>query len=74
MEELRGSPQWTQSELENAFLSLIRDAGLPEPRCNVLVEGELVAASGRLARSWSSSTASASIAPVDPLKRTAVVT
>ncbi|MDQ6746450.1 MAG: type IV toxin-antitoxin system AbiEi family antitoxin domain-containing protein [Actinomycetota bacterium] len=37
-----GSPPWTQSELERAFLVLIRQAGLPEPQCNVLVEGELV--------------------------------
>ncbi len=42
MSELRGSAPWTQSELENAFLALIRDAGLPEPHCNVLVQGELV--------------------------------
>jgi very-short-patch-repair endonuclease len=33
---------WTQSELERRFLELIRAAGLPEPRCNVLVAGELV--------------------------------
>jgi very-short-patch-repair endonuclease len=40
--ELRGPTPWTQSELERAFLALIRGAGLPEPRCNVLVEGFLV--------------------------------
>jgi very-short-patch-repair endonuclease len=39
---LTGSAPWTQSELEEAFLVLVRDAGLPEPRCNVLVHGELV--------------------------------
>lgn len=39
---LNGSAPWTLSELEEAFLGLIRQAGLPEPRCNVLVEGELV--------------------------------
>ena len=40
--ELTGPAPWTQSELEDRFLALIRDAGLPEPQCNVLVEGELV--------------------------------
>jgi very-short-patch-repair endonuclease len=39
---LRGSPPWTRSELERRFLALIRDAGLPEPQTNVLIEGELV--------------------------------
>jgi very-short-patch-repair endonuclease len=33
---------WTQSELERALLELIREAGLPEPQCNVMVGGELV--------------------------------
>ena len=33
---------WTQSELERAFLELIRAAGLPEPQCNVYVAGMLV--------------------------------
>ena len=42
VQELSGSPPWTQSELEDAFLALTRGAGLPEPRCNVLVHGELV--------------------------------
>jgi very-short-patch-repair endonuclease len=36
---LRGPAPWTRSELERAFLALIRDAGLPEPQANVLVEG-----------------------------------
>jgi very-short-patch-repair endonuclease len=40
--ELRGPAPWTQSELERAFLSLIREAGLPQPSANVLVEGFLV--------------------------------
>jgi len=40
--ELNGPAPWTQSELERAFLALIRDAGLPEPSTNVIVEGELV--------------------------------
>lgn len=33
---------WTQSELELRFLGLVRDAGLPPPRANVLVDGVLV--------------------------------
>lgn len=40
--ELAGPAPWTQSELEDRFLALIRDAGLPEPQMNVIVEGELV--------------------------------
>jgi very-short-patch-repair endonuclease len=40
--DLKGSAPWTQSELERAFLALIRDAGLPEPSTNVIIEGELV--------------------------------
>jgi very-short-patch-repair endonuclease len=40
--ELRGPAPRTQSELERRFLALIRDAGLPEPQANVLVEGFLV--------------------------------
>jgi very-short-patch-repair endonuclease len=40
--KLRGSPPWTQSELERQFLALIREAGLPEPQANVFVEGFLV--------------------------------
>lgn len=39
---LRGPAPWTQSELERAFLALIREAGLPEPQANVIVEGFLV--------------------------------
>ena len=41
-DELRGPAPWTQSELERRFLALIREAGLPEPSCNVLVGGFLV--------------------------------
>jgi very-short-patch-repair endonuclease len=33
---------WTQSELERRFLELVRDAGLPEPQCNVVVDGVVV--------------------------------
>ncbi len=33
---------WTQSELEDRFLELVRAASLPEPRCNALVEGYVV--------------------------------
>jgi very-short-patch-repair endonuclease len=40
--ELRDEAPWTQSGLERDFLELIREAGLPEPRTNVLVDGELV--------------------------------
>jgi very-short-patch-repair endonuclease len=40
--ELRGPAPWTQSELERAFLALVRESGLPEPSCNVLVGGFLV--------------------------------
>jgi very-short-patch-repair endonuclease len=40
--EVRGPAPWTQSELERRFLALIREAGLPEPQCNVLVLGFLV--------------------------------
>jgi very-short-patch-repair endonuclease/predicted transcriptional regulator of viral defense system len=40
--QMRGPAPWTQSELEDRFLALIREAGLPEPETNVLVEGELV--------------------------------
>jgi very-short-patch-repair endonuclease len=38
----QGPAPWTQSELERQFLALIREAGLPEPRTNVFVEGFLV--------------------------------
>jgi very-short-patch-repair endonuclease len=40
--QLTDHPQWTQSELENEFLHLLRAHHLPEPRLNVLVLGELV--------------------------------
>jgi very-short-patch-repair endonuclease len=40
--EMRGPAPWTQSELEDRFLALIRESGLPEPETNVLVEGVLV--------------------------------
>jgi very-short-patch-repair endonuclease len=33
---------WTQSQLERAFLELVRDAGLPEHQANVILAGELV--------------------------------
>jgi very-short-patch-repair endonuclease len=36
---MNGSAPWTQSELEDRFLALIREAKLPEPQCNVTVEG-----------------------------------
>ncbi len=40
--EIKGPPADTRSELERRFLALIREAGLPEPQSNVLVEGFLV--------------------------------
>ena len=40
--QLHDDAPWTQSELERAFLELIRAAGLPEPQCNVYVAGMLV--------------------------------
>ncbi|HEY1521131.1 MAG TPA: DUF559 domain-containing protein, partial [Solirubrobacteraceae bacterium] len=40
--QMRGPAPWTQSVLEDRFLALIRESGLPEPETNVLVEGELV--------------------------------
>jgi very-short-patch-repair endonuclease len=42
LKTITDEPPWTQSAVERAFLELIRDHGLPEPRCNVLVDGELV--------------------------------
>jgi very-short-patch-repair endonuclease len=42
MAAANGSAPWTQSELEDRFLALIREAKLPEPQCNVMVEGYLV--------------------------------
>jgi very-short-patch-repair endonuclease len=40
--EMRGPAPWTQSELENAFLALIREAGIEEPQANVVVAGYVV--------------------------------
>jgi very-short-patch-repair endonuclease len=40
--QIYGPAPWTRSELERAFLALVRGARLPEPGTNVLVEGELV--------------------------------
>ncbi len=40
--QLHDEAPWTQSELERRFLELIRGAGLPEPQCNVVVEGIVV--------------------------------
>jgi very-short-patch-repair endonuclease len=42
IEQLTGPAPWTQSQLERHFLALVRAARLPEPQCNVIVEGELV--------------------------------
>jgi very-short-patch-repair endonuclease len=42
LQTLQGPPPWTQSELERHFLAFVRDAGLPEPQCNVVIGGELV--------------------------------
>jgi very-short-patch-repair endonuclease len=42
MSQANGSGPWLQSNNERRFLTLVREAGLPEPRANVLVEGELV--------------------------------
>jgi very-short-patch-repair endonuclease len=42
MSDLSDDPPWTQSPLEDQFRHLIRATGLPTPRMNVLVEGELV--------------------------------
>lgn len=42
LKHLRDDPPWTQSELEDALLELIRQAGLPIPRLNQYVEGILV--------------------------------
>lgn len=42
LEQLGPTAPWTQSEKEQHFLELIREHGLPEPRVNVLIEGELV--------------------------------
>ncbi len=40
--ELHDEAPWTQSELERRLLELIRAASLPEPQCNVMVDGLLV--------------------------------
>jgi very-short-patch-repair endonuclease len=40
--ETRPPPADTRSELESSFLALIREAGLPQPATNVLIEGFLV--------------------------------
>jgi very-short-patch-repair endonuclease len=40
--QMRGPAPWTQSELEDRFLALIRESGLPEPETNVFVQGDLV--------------------------------
>lgn len=40
--QMRGPAPWTQSELENHFLALIRAAGIPEPSANVDVDGFVV--------------------------------
>ena len=48
--QMRGPAPWTQSQLEDRFLALIRESGLPEPETNVLVEGELVDALWRQER------------------------
>ena len=37
--ELHEQAPWTQSQLERDFLELIREAGLPEPQTNVIVDG-----------------------------------
>lgn len=42
LEQRADETPWTQSELERRFLGLVRDAGLPPPRANVLVDGLLV--------------------------------
>lgn len=39
MKQERPPPPETRSELERLFLELCRDAGLPQPRTNVVVEG-----------------------------------
>jgi very-short-patch-repair endonuclease len=39
---MNGSAPWSQSDLEDAFLSLIRESQIPDPQCNVIVEGYLV--------------------------------
>ena len=36
---MTGAVPWTRSELEREILALVREAGLPEPQCNVTVLG-----------------------------------
>ncbi len=40
--DLTDDPPWTQSELEERFLALIRAAHLPPPQTNVVINGVLV--------------------------------
>ncbi len=42
LKPLHDEAPWTQSELETRFLELVRRHGLPEPQCNVVVDGLLV--------------------------------
>jgi len=42
LKQLDDEAPWTQSKLEQHFLELIREAGLPEPRTNIRVDDELV--------------------------------
>lgn len=42
LNELGETAPWTQSVLEQRFLELIREAGLPEPQTNVVVDGYVV--------------------------------
>lgn len=39
LRELGDEAPWTRSELENHVLALVRHYGLPEPQCNVVVDG-----------------------------------
>ena len=40
--QLHDEAPWNQSKLERDFLELVRDAGLSDPQCNVIVDDELV--------------------------------
>jgi hypothetical protein len=40
--EVADEPPWTQSEKERHFLEFCRAYGIPEPSCNVVVNGEVV--------------------------------
>src|SRR5262249_6388872 len=42
LDEIKGPAPWTDSELERAMLALIRDAGLPEPLTQQVLQGERV--------------------------------